>query len=88
MMQLPCETALPSSTRGSAPTRLFAQGHIWDARDPSLLVTGGFATAPPGTVLANAGGLDTVFLSECSGSMALSLPAPVDAYYDVTMLAV
>ena len=67
---------------------LFVQGHIWGARDPSILVTGGFATAPPGTVIAKAGGLDTVFLSECSGSMALSLPAPVDAHYDITLLAV
>lgn len=29
-----------------------------------------------------------MFLSECSGSMAMSLPAPVDTHYDVTLLAV
>ena len=74
--------------RGTGPTSLFLQGHNWNSRDPSILVTGGFAPALPGTVIANAGGLDTVFLSECSGSMALSLPAPVDAHYDVTLLAV
>ena len=64
------------------------QGHSWGARDSSILVTGGFATAPPGTFIANAGGLDAVFLAECSGNMALSLPAPVDAHYDITLLAV
>ena len=72
----------------AASTCVSVQGHSWGARDPSILVTGGFATAPPGTIIANAGGLDTVFLSECSGSMALSLPAPVDAHYDITLLAV
>ena len=73
---------------GSATTCLCVQGHTWDARDPAILVTGGFAAAPSGTVIAGAGGLETVFLSECSGNMALSLPAPVDAHYDVTLLAV
>ena len=50
-------------------------------------MSGGYAEAAPDTIIAGAGGLQPVFLAECSGSLALSLPAPVDAHYDVTLLA-
>ena len=70
------------------PNFVDAENHTWRARDSSLLVSGGFAEAAPGTVIAGAGDLQPVYASECSGSLALSLPAMVDAHYDVTLLAV
>jgi len=74
-------------TCAAPPNFVDAEGHVWQARASALIVSGGYAEAAPRTVIAGAGGLQPVFLAECSGSLALSLPAPVDAHYDVTLLA-
>jgi hypothetical protein len=74
-------------TCAAPPNFIDAEGRVWQARASALIVSGGYAEAAPGTVIAGAGGLQPVFQAECSGSLALSLPAPVDAHYDVTLLA-